>query len=324
MRFNEAITIFCQYRALTVEQKSNRGYELDLRQFALYLRNPLITQVTADHVVEYINGMKELGWTQNTIQIKCTCLRQFFKFWKKKGYPIFDCELIPYVKKEYQEHHVARSEEITALLTFCDQFPRDPYFVRMAAMIAFTADTGARAGEICALPVTINTTKGEGFTDSTQYSHTIKTEKTRGNNPFRKIFWYEDTNIRLQRWLKIRKSLKYVKDKEYLFVGIKEGQGRRNAGQKMSVQNYGLCLRKLSRAAGLKTILNAHSMRHRVGNLLGAGGANNSMISDILGHASLESSYRYTHLNNTQLSKTHIKYVKKALKKGGGFGKIEE
>lgn len=309
MRFSEAIKIFAKYKALEKAAGTIKGYDLDLRQFCLYLRNPMIMQVTPDHIIEYLNGMKELEWSQNTIMIKCVSFTQFFKFWKLKGYPVLNPDLIPHVKREYTTPRVGDDDRLRILIRKCDDYPNDPYFVRMKAMILLTADTGARNGEVCSFPISIDTINHEIFGESKQFFHIIKSEKSRGRNPYRKVFWYEETNEALKKWIEIRKTLKNTKDNDALFIGVMK-QGARMAGERMTVSAFALALRKLSRMCNIKN-LNAHSLRHKFGNELAANGANNSTISDLMGHASLSSSFVYTHLNDTQAKNAHAKFTKK-------------
>jgi len=309
MRFSEAIKLFNKYRSLEKEAGTIKGYDLDLRQFCLWLHDPLITQVTPEHVVEYVNGMKELGWSQNAIMVKCVCFTQFFKFWAKKGYPVLNYELIPHVKREYREPKVANIEHTEKLLELCDKYPDDPYFVRNKALILMYADTGARNSEITSMNRDVDTEVCEEFQDFKQYSYIIKTKKSRGRKPFRRIFWYDRTNEALKKWIKIRDAIAYDIDKDALFIGI-TSKGVQNAGRRLKSHTIALMLRKLCRMANVP-LVNCHSQRHRFGTDLASRGASNSVVSDLMGHADLSSSFIYTHLNDEQLKKAHLKYKKK-------------
>lgn len=309
MRFSEAINKFSKHRALEKEAKTVKGYDLDLRQFCVYLRNPLVTQIMIEHLDEYLSLMKELGWSPNSLNIKATCFSQFFKFWKKKGYPVLDYELIPHVKREYVPPKVADHTEFKQLINSLDR--EDQYDVRNEAMIRLLADTGMRNSEICDLPIDISTEPYEIFENIKQYSHVIKTKKSRGRNPFRRVFWYEETNEALKRWIKLRNSLDYIVDKDYFFVTLDVQGVTRGKGKKVNNSNLSDMLRKLSKRAGLDYTVNAHSFRHKFGNDLAGEGMNNSTISDLMGHASLSSSFIYTHLNDDQMKKAHIKVHKK-------------
>ncbi len=52
-----------------------RGYDRELRNFCLFLRNPDIEQITLGNVMEHLNGMADLGWDRNSFVGKCMALR---------------------------------------------------------------------------------------------------------------------------------------------------------------------------------------------------------------------------------------------------------
>lgn len=310
MRFNEAISTYTKYKRLEREAKTLQGYEHALLNFCLYVGNPLITQVTIDQVVGYVNEMKELGWKQNTIMCKCVCFRGFFKFWAQKGYPVLNYELIPHVKQEKVLPRVAEKWQIEKLVEVSGG--SDPYNIRGVALIKLLVDTGARVGEICSIDMDIDTESYNLVNGVKQWQYIIKTKKVRSNNfgsskPFRRIFWYEDTNNVLKRWIKARESLD-IKDKEALFVGVKTWR----KGGRMNSYNVGLAFRRLSKRAGLEEHVNPHSIRHMFGNELGNANVNNSIISDLMGHGSLSSSHVYTHLKSPQLSRAHVRFKKRS------------
>jgi site-specific recombinase XerD len=99
---------------------------------------------------------------------------------------------------------------------------------------------------------------------------------------------------------------------EALFIGVKggfHGQGAR--GKRLAICAAGEVFREYSNKAGLPQYLNAHSFRHHLGHELAKKGANNSVISSILGHSSLQSSYRYTALFDKELQLEYKKFSRK-------------
>lgn len=74
-------------------------------------------------------------------------------------------------------------------------------------------------------------------------------------------------------------------------------------GYSLDLRNFCLYMRNPE----IETI-NAHSYRHRFGLELAKQGANNSVISNLLGHASLTSSFRYTMMRDNQLAEEYQKY----------------
>jgi site-specific recombinase XerD len=61
--------------------------------------------------------------------------------------------------------------------------------------------------------------------------------------------------------------------------------------------------------AGLPYIFNSHSLRHKFGHDLARKGANNTVISSLLGHANLQSSYRYTELFGSEIDEQYAKFL---------------
>src|SRR3990167_10113706 len=90
MQFKEAIDQFSGWRKFKVKIQTVRGYDQTLRQFCLFLRNPEIEDISINHVMDYLNGMKELGWDQNSFVGKCMALRKFFEFYRLQNYAVLD------------------------------------------------------------------------------------------------------------------------------------------------------------------------------------------------------------------------------------------
>lgn len=167
-------------------------------------------------------------------------------------------------------------------------------------------DTGARVGELVSLNLK--------DVDFKNLRGTIQTEKSRGAYPFRQIFWTKETDKNLERWIEKRKNLAQrvkFKDPEALFVGACRWQ----LGKRLTNNAVSILLRHYSTKADIPT-LNAHSFRHHMGVDLVKKGASNSIISNILGHSSLTSSYQYTMLSNPELEKVYREL------KGDKFNKV--
>src|SRR5207248_664909 len=114
-----------------------------------------------------------------------------------------------------------------------------------------------------------------------------------------------ETHIALERWIEARAryaNLIPPQHPEALFISVRESHGK--TGSRMNSTTVGEMLRRLSVRAGVSTI-NPHSLRHKFGNDAAEAGANNSNISDLMGHASLTSSFVYTHLRGKQLGEAH-------------------
>lgn len=291
MRFKEAILLFNQWRKLKV--KNNDGADSDLKNFAMFMHNCDIEEIKLKDVLEYLNYYPEFEFERATLIKKEVHIRKFFEFYKRQNYDVLDPWLIPASKPKFVMPRVCDEASYRQLIAAIPTDTTAYFHIRNLCLINIIWETGARLGEIVALNVS--------DLDFEKKEIIIKTEKSRGVFPFRKIPWGKETDKSLPRWIKRRAHLVLedkLEDPDALFIGLKQTGGKR-----LALCAAGEIFRKYSNKAGLK-VINAHSMRHHFGHELSERGLNNSEISSALGHSSLGSSYRYTLLNSNELVKT--------------------
>lgn len=293
MRLNEAIDlVFVQGGGLREKADTIRGYENNARLFCLYAHNPEIELVTAPQIEIYLKENEEIGFKRNSLIHRAAALRRLFRSLKRRGYKVLDPDDIIIPKKEFRQPRVATDEQIGKVLELLPADSIDLKTIRNRAMLLFLRDTGMRVGEM----VSINLKD----IDLDSKRTLIKTEKSRGMRPVRGAFWYDECGEALNQWLKVRakmmKTIRGLGDPGALFVSVNGWQ----SGYRLTNSGVEIAFRKLSKAACVPT-LNPHSLRHRKGHILAQSGANNSIISGVLGHSSLSSSYVYTMLNDREL-----------------------
>lgn len=272
---------------------------MDLKRLCLHLHNPIITQITDRDIVHYFRDLQELGWKKNSMTVKVQAFKKFFRYMRRRGYPVVDPELIPSISREFKMPKIASIEDIRKVI---DILPRDSEIgivARNRAMIQFLTDTGVRNSEMASVDLTDITP---------EMSCLIKTRKAqKGIKPLRKVFWSKETHYDILHWLKLRKKLNKrnrFKSPEAVFVGTRG----RMTGTRLTNSGVCIALRKVSKKAGLERSLNPHSLRHKFGRDLSKNGANNSIISSLLGHVSMNSSYIYTMLEGKDLEETYLRY----------------
>jgi site-specific recombinase XerD len=289
----DAIKAFSEWREFRVKKETVVTYYRDLRTFCLFLRNPELNTITLEHVMDYLRGMADLGWDQNSFTVKCMALRKFFEFCRLRGWSAMDESLIPIPPKEYKLPRVATEESYQKILAVIPG-NNDPRHIRNKAIIALLWDTGARNSELMALNLSDITPAHRAI---------IKTEKSRGKRPVREIFWTESTHILLMKWLKKRerliKVMNYV-EPEPVFISIC-GSVNKASGKRFDKKGVGEMLRRYSNKAGIPTV-NAHSFRHHLGRELAK---NQVDVMNILGHSSLDSSTIYTMMFGTELEERY-------------------
>lgn len=286
MKFSDAIQRFSAWRLFKVKTHTVKGYDKELRTFCLFLRDPDIEAITVDNVMEYLNGMRLLGWSHNSFIPKCMALRKFFEFFRLHGYRVINEDLIPLPRKEYAIPRVATEEGYQRLLKAIP-VNNDPRHTRNRAIITLLWDSGARNGEIVSLNLP--------DMDYKRKRALIMTEKSRGRRPMREIFWKEETNDNLLRWVEKRSKLRQ-KDAGALFVSTSGAK----VGERFTIKGLGEMLRRYSDRAKLP-VLNPHSFRHHLGHEIVNRGGSAADVMNILGHSTLASSSVYTMMTDKEL-----------------------
>lgn len=293
------------YKKGSTKTSVTRGYEYDLRQLCLYLHNPDIEKIIEPQITRYFTEMLEMGWSPNSLMPKSIAIRNVFKYGRMIGCNILDYNLIQIIPREYKIPRVAEDWEIKRLLEVCPiTDKKNIQAIRNRCMITFLRATGCRNSEM----VGLNLSQIMESIDEKRV--VILSAKSRGIKPIRELFWDEEADIDLKRWLWARegmvdKGIKF-RDPDALFVGVRNWQ----IGKRITNSGVDIAFRAMSKKAKLETTVNPHSFRHHRGHELNKMGANNSNISGILGHSNLASSYVYTQMNSDELKTAANKYRK--------------
>lgn len=296
MRLKEAMEKYKDYLQFEVKENTSERAMSDLRQMCLFLRNREIDELRPDDIIRIFKLMKELGWKQNSIRKKSTSYRPFFKFLNNRGYKTLDYQTIPIPPKEWNRPRVATEIEYKKLLKAIPK--KGLPHVRNAAYIRMLWDTGARSGELASLDMK----------DLEKFKAVVNTEKSRGLKPFRQIFWTEETEIYIQKWLRCRAE--YNKKHEFIdpnavFIS-RPTVGR--WGKRVTSHTVSILMRAYSKKAKIPT-LNAHSVRHHKAHEIVKKGGKQADVMNILGHSKLESSNVYVQLDDQELEEVAKKYL---------------
>ncbi len=305
MRLSEAILKFNNWRSFKVRDTTIKGYDLILRQFCLFVRDCEIEEIQEEHVTEWFSMMFRLGWDRNSFIPKAMALKKFFEYLDLKNFQVLNPALIPVPAKDYKLPRIADEENYKKLLSIIPIKTNDGRHIRNLTIITMLWDSGARNGEVLSLNL-------EDL-DLKEKRAVIKTEKSRGFRPIREIFWTEKTNENLKRWLDKREHLKKIMaymDSEAVFVSIASSSKNNQSGHRFNMKGVGEMLRRYANRADIPYI-NAHAMRHRFGRELAKKDVNNSTISSLMGHASIQSSYIYTALFNRDSQEKYRKIMGK-------------
>lgn len=304
MLIKDAIAQFNKWRNFKVGKRTVNGDDLSLRYFCMAFRNCNVEQITLDGILDWLNGFQEMEFDQNTIQKKCITLRKFFEFLTFQKCDVIDPALIPMPKHKFVMPRVANDDDFQKMMAVIPTDTKKYWHIRNRALILMQSQCGARIGEM----LSINTKD----LDADLMGASIYTEKSRGKRPFRKLMWRSESKEALCKWLIRREELMEkleIQEKDALFIALLGGKNKTSYGRRLSRVAIPDIFRKYSNAAGLSYTINSHSLRHKFGRDLVKAGADNSVISSLLGHSQLSSSYPYTELFGSDLKNAYHKYT---------------
>lgn len=282
MSTEEAIKAFYEWRSLP-----KRGlYEGALSKLCLYVHNRDIRKVREKDIIEIMKCLQAMGYKPNTLLGFCVAMRAFFRYLHKRKYSGLDPDLIPLPRQEVNIRHIKADNVYDKILA---SIKRDTLMGRRDyALISLTMDSGARISEVLSL-------KWEDI-DYERQKAVIKTKKSRGMRPIRELCWTQRTNEALKSWAAA--FPRWLTDDVFISVS---GAG---IGKAMNVRTAEDIFKRRSREAGLSQIM-PHELRHRLGHILAKKGVGPNMISNILGHSSIQSSLRYTMMNHEEMRETY-------------------
>ena len=277
-----------------------RNYHSDLRQFAEFIaskkslsegeKNSLELE-DIDHLVirEYLGSLyKRLS--RATIARKLSAIRSFFHYLEKrilnKGNPAADIAT-PKLKKYIPTY--LSVDEIFRLLERPER--EKPIGLRDLAIIEVLYSCGLRVSELEALDIS-----GIDFENSLV--------KVSGKGNKERIVPIGHKALRaVEAYLEAASSLRRKKVPDHqdgpLFINFR--------GDRLSTRSIGKIIKRYARESGLTSDISPHSIRHTFATHLLDGGADLRSVQELLGHASLSSTQKYTHVSLDRLMEVYDK-----------------
>ena len=259
-----------------------RAYTVDLRDFFSFLLDKCgfsekdgIEKVSIYEIRSFIGSMYK-NHKKSTVARKLSSLRSFFNFLEKTGIikknPAWN---ISFPKSEkYLPRHL-NVDEVFKILDIKNE-TSDWKLLRDKAMLELLYSCGIRAGELVSLNVE-------------DIDMQEKVIKIRGKGNKERI-------VPIGRY-----ALKALK--EYLSVlgNIKKGRLAgalflNREGKRISDRSVRRIVKKYVVKKGLSWDISPHSLRHSFATHLLEGGADIRVVQEMLGHANLSTTQRYTHL----------------------------
>ncbi|HEY6547305.1 MAG TPA: tyrosine recombinase XerC [Vicinamibacteria bacterium] len=255
-----------------------RAYAEDLAQFLAHARQELGREVTVhevDHLMirSFLGRLHERGLKKTSSARRLAALRSFFRWLCREG--VLDRNPARALLSPRTEKHIPSHLEEVEVSALLDLPGEGLAAVRGRAILELLYATGLRCAELVALDVP------EVDLDARMLRVLGKGRKERVV-PF-------GTRARdaVKAWLNVRKSL--LPRNEALFLNQKSGR--------LTDRSVRMLLSTRIRQVALTKKASPHTLRHSFATHLLERGADLRSIQELLGHASLSTTQRYTHVN---------------------------
>ena len=269
---------------LAVSEHTLRAYASDLRAFIVYCQvDELSTEnirsvVTLRAIRAWLASLVQQGKSRSTISRRTASIRSFTAWAYRRGYLDSDPGLLVTSARGDQKLPQVQTPSDTAeLLSYAATRAREensPAAIRDWAILETIYATGIRVSEVCSLDTTLRVI-GKG-------------------NKERVVPFTRACLSALQAWLSHgRPSLAIPEAGRALFVGDK---GRRIDPRVIRAMIHRMCAQ-----AGVRDLA-PHALRHTAATHILAGGADLRAVQEMLGHSSLQTTQRYTHVDAQRLS----------------------
>jgi len=289
--WKRGIEQFCDVWLCAVNRspKTIRAYRTDLLQFARYLpRSGTPRRVNRNTIERWIATLQQQEYAASSIRRKLACLRVFFGYMvdqhRVATSPLRDIRIrLGAVKRLTRV--VSRSDVRAIVQTVDRQACRRktrrlstiPRLTRLrnALLVRLLCATGIRVGELVSLRLA----------DVKQIDRTLIIH---GKGSRERLAYIADqtTACVLDRYLKERRA--HFVDCDSLFTNA--------GGSQLSTDSARSILREIGHDAGASCRITPHMPRHTAATALLENGADLRIVQDFLGHDSIRSTERYTHI----------------------------
>jgi len=265
-----------------------RAYGEDLQQFSAYLTDVLGREPRpedADHVLirGFLADLHRRGLKKASSARKLAGLRTFFRFLCREGR--LDRNPARALLSPRLEKRIPSPLEEAQVEVLLDVPGDDAASVRTRAILELLYATGIRCAELVGLDV------GEVDLEARMVRVLGKGRKERI------VLFGTRAREALRAWLRVRAGLRPKTDA--VFISLR--------GARLSDRSVRALFSRRVRQVALTRKCSPHTLRHSFATHLLARGADLRAIQELLGHASLSTTQRYTHVDTRQLLEVYKK-----------------
>jgi integrase/recombinase XerD len=305
MRLRQACTDFLSGYFSTHDRstKTKAAYRCDLTQFEQFVgSNTDLASLDSTTIEDWAAHLRREKYCPTSIRRKIVVLKVFFGYWVRKGAlqesPFWRVKLslgriaqLPRALTEREmralliqagrSHSEGASRVSESLLAQTARPLHGPYrAIRNLALVDILFATGMRVGEVSALNIT------DFIVDEGMF-------KIKGKGGRARVgFAVDEKSLRIQKD-HLETRLRAQTESPALFLN--------SLGDRLSTQGITNVIVKMRREAGIERHVTPHMLRHTVATLLLRNGVDIRVVQEFLGHASIATTQRYTHVTKEHL-----------------------
>jgi tyrosine recombinase XerC len=272
-----------------VSPNTIEAYRSDLESLVGFLCNDYLTGARGqldlarvDHlsVRSYLAHLGKRKLTRSSMARHLSAMRSFFKYLVREG--VVEANPARSVATPRKEKHlpaVMQPSDVVLLLEQPDL--SRPLGVRDAAWLELLYASGLRVGELVSIDV-----------DDLELRARLVKVHGKGSKE-RIVPFGSKADAALRAWLAIRGDVARDADEQAVFVN--------HRGQRITTRSIERLFDTYITTAALSAGISPHALRHSFATHLLNAGADLRGIQELLGHSSLSTTQKYTHLNDWQL-----------------------
>ena len=265
------------------------AYRDDLESFVGFLCNDYLTLgrdqldlAGIDHLAvrSYLAHLSRRKLSRASMARHLSAMRTFFKYLVREGIVEANpARTVATPKKEKHLPAVMQTSDVALLLEQPDTSVN--LGVRDAAWLELLYASGLRIGELVGI-------------DIDDLELRARLVKVRGKGSKERIVPFgSKAETALRAWLAVRGELAHDVEEQAVFVNYR--------GKRITTRSIRRLFDDYLKQASLRAGISPHTMRHSFATHLLNAGADLRGIQELLGHASLSTTQKYTHLNDWQL-----------------------
>ena len=272
------------------------AYRRDLTEYRQYLSGREMAPDSPASVRSYMGFLFRRGLTRSSMARKISAVRSCSRYMVREGLISFNpCDGIPVPRAGRKTPRFLNLDEVNALLE--TPAGRRPIDLRDLTLWEILYTSGIRVSELAGLSLS-------------DWNHEGRTVRVMGKGSRERVVPLGRQAVeRMETYLRATDRWPPARDRSPVFLSTR--------GTRLTVRSIQKRLEKRLRACGLNNRISPHVLRHTFATHLLDSGADIRSIQEMLGHVSLETTQRYTHVTLERLLDVYDKSHPRASAKGG-------